>query len=104
MFTYLIMGNAIFCLVDYDFYRNRKDKLRDVCSCIRKSEGNITFSVRGIGYGGISDYEIKESENSEIELFKQECERLNVEWVLPYNHTAQIDGVVPIMVRYFKNN
>ena len=83
MFTYLMMGNDIFCLVDYDFYRDGRDtRIRDVCRCRRKKDGTITFGVRGVEYGSVNDWNIDEK-NTELKLFKDECEYLNLEWVLP---------------------
>lgn len=83
MFTYLMMSNDIFCLVDYDFYRDgRKDRIRDACRCRRHKSNDISFGVRGVEYGRIADYMIDEN-NSELKLFKEECESLNLEWILP---------------------
>ena len=76
MFTYLLNGNDIFCLV------LRKNKIRDVCRCRRKEPGYIIFGVRGIEYGHILNFDIDEK-NTELKLFKQECESLKLEWVMP---------------------
>ena len=81
MFSYLIMGNDIFCLVDYDFYKDGKEPIRDVCRCRRFKEFDISFGSRGIGYGSVNYWE--KDRGTEKELFIRQCESMNLEWVLP---------------------
>lgn len=81
MYDYLIKGNDIFCLVDYDFFRDNREPIRDVCRCRRFDEYSIDFGARGICYGDVRNFHKKEG--TEKELFISQCKRMNLEWVEP---------------------
>lgn len=72
-------GDHLFGEVDY----NRRDggaQMRDVVRVRRMKHGDIDIGVRGCGYGGVSNYDIKEH-GSERAAFKWLCEAINLEWI-----------------------
>lgn len=75
----LIQKENVVCFVNYDFRRNNTDFVRDICQCKKKAT-EIVFVSRGHEYGSISDWNIDEK-HSELDLFVQECQSLNVEFV-----------------------
>jgi len=77
----LIQKQSIVCFVDYDFYRNGKDKARDICQCKITKSKDITFISRGHEYGGVSQWEIELEKTTEYDLFLSECKSLNIEFI-----------------------
>ena len=68
-------GNEACCYV-------KDSTIRPMCRC-KKTEmfNDIMFSTRGIQYGGVDSYEW-EAKSEQKTLFLQECERLDVEFVV----------------------
>lgn len=77
----LIQTDSVVCIVDYDFHRNGKNLSRDICRCKKKETiDSISFVSRGHQYGGVEDWMVDEN-SSLYDLFVQECESLNVEFI-----------------------
>lgn len=69
--------NRLLCEVDYKFSNDRTVRDNCVCKMVGK---NISFSVRGLQYGGVDDWEVTEFGKSERDLFVDECVRMKVVW------------------------
>jgi hypothetical protein len=89
LFEHICNGLEVPCYVDYSF--GFPDKVihafRDLCLCKRKRPWQISFSVRGVGYGGIDTFE-DEGHGNEETLFIERCQALNVEWFVPTQEDA----------------
>lgn len=76
LYKLLSEGNEFICFVDY-----QPDKLirlyRDVCIARRHDYG-ISFQSRGIGYGGVDEWDPQT-----IEYFEAVCAAQNIEWIVP---------------------
>lgn len=88
LFEYLQLGFEAACFVDKKFdIGKRKRTFRDIARVRRNGEFEIDIGVRGISYGSIMSHHKYESYNpsglSEKEVFRLECERLNLEWIKP---------------------
>lgn len=79
---HILCGHIIVCFVDY-IIRNSERTLVDICQIRIKTDGVIDFGVRGICYGDVTPTQMKEENKSMKKLFIEECERLNVQWILP---------------------
>lgn len=83
LYELLCNGIEVACYVDYQF-RTSVDKYppsRDICKAKKRGEYDIYFGVRGIEYGSVSEFH--KEEDSEFELLKLECERMNVWFIVP---------------------
>lgn len=67
------------CYVDYRFSNDDKKSSRDICQCKRWNEYDIKIGARGIQYGGVDVW--CKDRGTERDLFVQECERMNLEWI-----------------------
>ncbi len=67
----------IVCWVNYTWRMKNEqgETLRDICSIMGRVMG---FNARGVGYGGS---ELWIGRDDERNVFIEECERLNVEWL-----------------------
>lgn len=70
-------GEIVPCFVDYKSF-NLKKVYRDVASIRKRPDNSIDIGVRGISYGGVSEWHLKDI--TELEAFIYECERLNLEY------------------------
>ncbi len=75
LYDLICEGIEIACYVDYD------SEFRDICRCRKFAEYDILFSVRGCIYSQISEWH--KNMGSEKDVFIQECDSLNVEWIKP---------------------
>lgn len=69
--------------VNYSFNGSEAAISRDVCKIRRFDAYDIQFGARGIGYGGVSDY-LKDTK-TELDIFIEECERMELDWINPLN-------------------
>ena len=83
LFQLLCSEKEIACYVDYQFraHVGKFPPCRDICKAKRRSQFDISFGSRGIEYGSISTFE--RNKGNEFDLFKIECERMNLEFILP---------------------
>ncbi len=81
-------GHEAFCLVNYDL-RDGKEPLRDPAKVRRFGEYDIQVGARGIGYGDVRTFH--KDRGTEQELFIKECQRMNLEWVLPPAEIKEFD-------------
>lgn len=83
LYKLLCSGIEVAGYVDYQFRTSvgKYPPSRDLCKIKRRGEYDIYFGVRGIEYGSVSEFHKKE--DSELELLKLECERMNVEFIVP---------------------
>ena len=65
------------CFVDHTF-RDDSKIYRDVACVKMRPDTTISIGVRGIQYGGVDSWHLKD--NNGLELFIIECERLNLEF------------------------
>jgi hypothetical protein len=81
LYKILCLAYVPICLVDYRFdFSDKTDwTVKDVCKIVRHKEYHISFSARGIQYGGVEEFE--PTTKTEKELFVNECLRMNVEWI-----------------------
>ena len=83
LFRLLCDNKKIACFVNYQF-RSLEGKYpphRDLCIAKRNSQYDISFGSRGIEYGSVSSFERNKA--NEFDLFKIECDRMNVEYIVP---------------------
>lgn len=68
--------------VDYRFHGEDESipASRDVVKIRRNKEYDISISARGIQYGGVDRY-FKGLQKTERQLFVEDCERMNLEWI-----------------------
>lgn len=80
LFELICNGHEIPCFVDYSFRDNDVRSYRDICRVRRRTEFDISFGARGIGYGDISSWH-KGNGERELDAFFGLCKRLNVEFI-----------------------
>jgi hypothetical protein len=80
LFDLICDGHEIPCFVDYSFRDDDLRKYRDISKVRRICEFQISFGVRGIGYGDVSSWH-KENGEREIDAFTNLCKMLNVEFI-----------------------
>lgn len=81
LYLFVENGNIPIAFVDYEF--SNKHICRDVCRVKKSTDNSINFTARGIGYGGVDIWLVDEKKASMKIEFIKECQRLNVEWILP---------------------
>lgn len=79
LWSFVEAGHEPVCLVDYSRLNDKVS--RDVARIRRFHPYTIQIGARGIGYGSVDSWQ--KDKGSEKDLFKEECERLNLEWVCP---------------------
>lgn len=86
----LKQGLQAACFVDKKFHPYKEgDKVyRDIARIRRKEAWDMDIAARGVSYGGLSkwhkdDTNYNPKKYNELEAFKIECERLNLEWIMP---------------------
>lgn len=68
--------NGVPCFVDYS-WKEDEAPFRDIAR-VRKTGNRISIGARGIQYGGVDEFQLKEK--TQLEFFKEECERLGLEF------------------------
>lgn len=83
LYFHLCQGKTVVGFVNYQFrgMEGKHPPSRDTCKIVRRNPYDISFGARGIEYGSISDYFA--DKETEYNLFLSECERMNVEWIVP---------------------
>ncbi len=79
LFDRITAGEIIAAFVDYYDKDIREDPWRDICKVQRWKPYLITIGVRGIGYGGLMEFD--EEDGEEKTLFVRLCKALNLEWI-----------------------
>jgi hypothetical protein len=80
VFALLKEGKELVAFVNYRFSSMTDEEyFRDVCRVSRRKAFDIDFRVRGLSYGSVSDFKAKSY--NEFDLFKNQCEVLNTEFV-----------------------
>lgn len=83
LYNRVLKGEKVPCWTDYDWQHSgkKKDICRDICQCKKLKYGDIVFSARGIGYGGVESYmDLKDEEK--LPYFIRFCEKYNIEYVV----------------------
>lgn len=81
LFQMICDGLIAVAFVDYNF-RNNDLVMRDICKIERIAPYTIQIGVRGMAYGGFCQFD--SAYGSEKELFIKDCERMNLEWIVPF--------------------
>lgn len=79
-------GETVVCFVDHRWVDGEIS--RDICKCTYSAEyEDFVFGVRGTQYGGVYSFSLEDPGNwdEEKKLFLSECQRMNVEWIVPNN-------------------
>ena len=77
LFELICKGFIVAAFVDYKFSDGQL--ARDICKIQRLEEWRIMIGVRGMSYGDI--YPFDADHGTELEVFKRNCERMNLEWI-----------------------
>jgi len=84
LYRLICEGHIIVCFIDYKFSTQDEDEkpYRDVCKVEKSVQWKrIEFGVRGICYGGIYDFMLKE--HTEWKWFESLCKNMKVEYIIP---------------------
>jgi len=78
LYELICQGHIAACFVDYS-YRDDSKPFRDIAKIRRFEEYDIQVGARGIEYGSIRTFH--KEEGTEKQLFIQQCQRMNLEWI-----------------------
>lgn len=81
LYAFIENGHTPVAYVDYHFTSDIL--VRDLCQVKLSKDKSINFTARGIGYGGVDVWLVDNKQSSMKIEFIKECQRLNVEWILP---------------------
>jgi hypothetical protein len=78
LYSLVASGACVAAFVEYKM-RPTDFVCKDICKVERVAGGNILMYVRGMQYGGVYTFDVEDK--SEIEIFKLECQSLNLSWI-----------------------
>ncbi|WP_415913304.1 hypothetical protein [Neptuniibacter sp. QD37_11] len=88
LYQLICMGHTATGFVDY-YFPDDDGPYRDVVQIKRTEAWSINIGVRGMAYGDIMPFNQKD-DLTELDAFKQNCKKCNLEWLPPTEPSAAV--------------